>query len=98
MRLLADTRPLRQSPAFRRLWAGSTLSAVGGSMTTFAVILQVYQITGSPIAVGAIGLARMAPTLVIGLLGGSFADAVDRRRLVIACTIGLAAVTAALAA
>ena len=98
MRLLTDTRPLRESPAFRRLWAGSTLSAVGGSMTTFAVILQVYQITGSPLAVGAIGLARMAPTLVIGLLGGSFADAVDRRRLVIACTIGLAAVTAALAA
>ncbi|MHB1595434.1 MAG: MFS transporter [Streptosporangiaceae bacterium] len=98
MRLLADTRPLRESPAFRRLWAGSTLSAVGGSMTTFAVILQVYQITGSPLAVGAIGIARMTPTLVVGLLGGSIADAVDRRALVIACTIGLAAVTGALAA
>ena len=32
-RLLADIRPLRESAAFRRLWAGSTLSAVGGSMT-----------------------------------------------------------------
>ena len=40
-RLLADTRPLRESAAFRRLWAGSTLSAVGAALTMFAVPLQV---------------------------------------------------------
>ena len=56
-RLLADIRPLRESPAFRRLWAGTTLSAVGGALTMFAVPLQVYDITRSPFAVGAIGVA-----------------------------------------
>ena len=50
--LLADLTPLRESPAFRRLWAGSTLSSVGGALTTFAVALQVYRITRSPFAVG----------------------------------------------
>ena len=97
-RLLADIRPLRESPAFRRLWAGSTLSAVGGALTMFAVPLQVYDITRSPLAVGAIGLAQVVPTVAIGLLGGAVADAVDRRTLVLAATSGSAAVSAALAA
>jgi Domain of unknown function (DUF222) len=39
-RLLADISPLRESPAFRRLWVGSTLSAVGGALTMFAVPLR----------------------------------------------------------
>jgi MFS family permease len=97
-RLLADVRPLRESPAFRRLWAGSTLSAVGGALTMFAVPLQVYDITRSPLAVGGIGVAQMIPTVTIGLLGGAIADAVDRRRLVLVTSGCNAAVSAGLAA
>jgi len=97
-RLLIDLAPLRESPPFRRLLAGSTLSAVGGSMTSFAVMLQVYEITHSPFAVGAIGIARMVPMLTAGLLGGSIADAVDRRKLVLVTTSCLAVVSAGLAA
>jgi Transmembrane secretion effector len=97
-RLLIDLTPVRQSPQFRRLLAGSTLSAVGSSMTMFAVTLQVYEITRSPFAVGALGIARMVPMLTIGLLGGSLADAVDRRRLVLITTCCLAVVSAGLAA
>ncbi|HEY6312083.1 MAG TPA: MFS transporter [Streptosporangiaceae bacterium] len=97
-RLLADVRPLRESPAFRRLWAGSMLSSVGGALTMFAVPLQVYDITRSPFAVGGIGVAQMIPTVTIGLLGGAIADAVDRRRLVLVTSGGNAAVSAGLAA
>jgi len=97
-RVLADVRPLRESPAFRRLWAGSTLSAVGGALTMFAVPLQVYDITRSPFAVGAIGVAQVIPTVAIGLLGGAIADAVDRRKLVLVISGGSAAVSAGLAA
>jgi MFS family permease len=96
-RLLADTGPLRESPAFRRLWAGTTLSSVGGALTGFAVILQVYDLTKSPFAVGAVGVAEMAPTLAVGLLGGSVADAADRRKLVLVTSSCLAAVSAAFA-
>jgi MFS family permease len=97
-RLLADIRPLRESPAFRRLWIGTTLSAVGGALTMFAVPLQVYDITRSPFAVGAIGVAQVIPTVTIGLLGGAIADAVDRRKLVLVASTGSAAVSAGLAA
>jgi len=48
-------------------------------MTSFAVILQVYNLTRFSAAVGALGLVRVIPVLTLGLIGGSFADAVDRR-------------------
>jgi MFS family permease len=98
LQLLADVTPLRESPAFRRLWTGTTLSSVGSAMASFAVPLQVYNITRSPLAVGAIGIAQVVPTLAIGLLGGSLADAVDRRKLVLITSGGLAGVSAGLAA
>jgi MFS family permease len=97
-RLLTDVSPLRDSPQFRRLWVGTTLSAVGSSFTLFAVPLQVYDITRSSFAVGAIGVASVLPTITIGMFGGSLADAMDRRKLVLLSTGGQATVSALLAA
>ena len=97
-RLLADVTPLRECPPFRRLWAGTMLSDVGSALTTFAVQLQVYDVTRSPLAVGEIGIAQVVPLLAIGLLGGAVADVLDRRKLVMITSICAAAVSAALAA
>ncbi len=97
-RLLADIGPLRESASFRRLWAATTVSAIGNALTGFAVVLQVYDLTRSSFAVGLIGVAEVVPTLLIGLLGGSLADAIDRRKLVLATSAGLAVVSAAFAA
>ncbi|MFE0463838.1 MFS transporter [Kitasatospora sp. NPDC058965] len=80
---LVDLGPLRESPAFRRLWVGQGLSAVGGQLTVFAVALQMYRLTGSSAAVGGLGLAVAVPNLALAVLGGSLGDAVDRRRLVL---------------
>jgi MFS family permease len=96
--LLTDITPLRASPEFRRLFAGSLLSIVGSSLTSFAIPLQVWDITRSPVLVGAIGLAELVPTLVFGLFGGPVIDAVDRRKLVLITSTCLAAVSALLAA
>lgn len=96
--LLADIRPLRESPAYRRLWIGSALSTVGGQMTTFAVALQVYRITGSSTAVGAVGLALAVPAITVGLVGGALIDSVDRRRLVLVTSTIAALLSVAFAA
>src|SRR5215831_18782623 len=98
VKLLADVTPLRESPAFRRMWAGGVMSAVGGALTNFAVTLQVYELTKSPAAVGLLGLAVLVPTLAVGLFGGAAADALDRRKVVLAATAAQALVSAALAA
>jgi MFS family permease len=96
--LVTDISPLREYPQFRRLFTGTLLSAIGSALTSFAVPLQVYDMTHSPFAVGAIGLASLVPVLALGLLGGSVLDAVDRRALVLACTGALAVTSAVLAA
>jgi MFS family permease len=91
--LFADVSPLRESVEFRWLWAGQGLSSIGSMMTAVAVAIQVYDLTGSSVAVGAVGLASLLPTLLLGLFGGSIADAVDRRRLVLITGSGLTAVS-----
>src|SRR5215467_14464639 len=96
--LTADLGPLHESPAFRRLWAGTTVSSAGSSLTAFAVLLQVYDLTHSPLAVGLAGVAQMVPTLLTGLLGGPVTDTTDRRKLVLVTSSCLAAVSAAFAA
>ncbi|HMH91258.1 MAG TPA: MFS transporter [Streptosporangiaceae bacterium] len=97
-RLLMDIQPLREVPAFRRLWAGSVVSSLGATMTDFAVQLQVWRLTHAAIAVGALGLARMIPTLTVAMVGGSLADATDRRKLVLitsGCSMAVSALLAA---
>jgi MFS family permease len=59
-------------------------------MTNVAVPVQVYAMTHSSLAVGSIGLAVGVPFIAVGLLGGSLADALDRRKLVIVTSSGLA--------
>ncbi|GAA4003532.1 MFS transporter [Allokutzneria multivorans] len=88
MKLFIDVRPLRASPEFRRLWIGGTASVLGGQLTVVAVLTQVWQLTQSTVAVGAIGIANAVPMVVFGLIGGTLADTVDRRRLVLFTTIG----------
>jgi hypothetical protein len=68
-RFVLDTGPLRDSANFRRLWTGSSLSILGGQMTGFAVTLQVYRMTHSSAAVGAVGLATGAPLSSWGCSG-----------------------------
>jgi MFS family permease len=80
---VSDITPLRESAPFRRLFAGQAVSLVGTQVTRVAVPLQVYAITGSSLDVGLIGLAGFVPLVVFGLYGGSIADAVDRRKLVL---------------
>ena len=97
-RLLLDLRPMRVSADFRRLTIGSLLSGLGAQMTTFAVALQVYVLTGSSAAVGGVGLAAGAASVVGGMAGGPIIDAVDRRRLVLTTNSCLAAISALFAA
>lgn len=76
---LPDLTPLRESPAYRRLYAGFTLSNVGSQLAVVAIGLQVYDITGSTAAVGLVGLFALVPLVVMGLYGGSLSDHHDRR-------------------
>jgi len=74
-----DLSPLRESPAFARLWLGNAVSGIGGQMTIVAVGLQIYHLTGSTFAVALVGGIALVPMIFAGLYGGMLADAFDRR-------------------
>jgi len=74
-----DLRPLTTSPAFARLWIGSTLAGLGGQLTIVAVMLHVFELTGSTFAVAMIAVAGLVPMVLAGLYGGMLADYFDRR-------------------
>lgn len=86
--LPVGTDPLRRSRDFRLLFlaalpAGMAMGAVG-----LAVFVQVFEITGSPAAVGALGLVQFT-SMLLGVLGGSVVvDHVDRRLLLVLTQIG----------
>ena len=95
-RLAVDTRPLRASPPFRRLWFGTGISAIGSQITTVAIPFQVYSETKSTFLVGLLGIAALVPLLTVSVVAGAVADAVDRRRLLLLSDVALAAVTVVL--
>src|SRR5262249_19510471 len=94
--VVSDITPLRESAPFRRLFAGQTISQVGTQVTRVTVGLQGYAITHSSLTVGLIGIANFLPLVVFGLYGGSIADAVDRRKLVLLTSTGTTLVSAVL--
>jgi MFS family permease len=95
--VLTDVRPLRASPAYRRLFFGNTVAQLGQQMTNVAVAIQVYSITHSSFYVGLVGVFALVPLVALGLYGGAIADAVDRRTLALVASAGLWAMSLALA-
>ena len=91
-----DVTPLRTQPAYRRLFLGSLVTSLGSMVTYVAIPFQVAELTDSFIAVGLIGLAELLPLVVFGLYGGSLADRVDRRVLVVGGEIAAGVLVAAL--
>jgi predicted MFS family arabinose efflux permease len=69
---------------FRLLWSGLAVSAVGTWMQIVAMSLLVLQLThGSAVALGALSLVQAGSFLLLALLGGSVADRLDKRRLLL---------------
>jgi MFS family permease len=75
---------------FRLLWLGQLVS-MSGTMMQQAAILWHIALLAPPgwkaLSLGMVGLARIGPILVFGLWSGVVADAVDRRKLMLAAQV-----------
>ncbi|MDL9935869.1 enterobactin transporter EntS [Gordonia sp. ABSL1-1] len=96
--LLLDTTPLRESPAFRRIFVARLISLLGIGMLLVSVPVQMWDLTGSSAHVGAATAVTGITTFVGMVLGGLLADRFDRRRLILVGRTGAALAFAALAA
>jgi MFS family permease len=96
-RVVVDISPLRYFPAYRRLWLGQSVNIIGSQVTRVALPYQVYVLTHSTLAIAGLTLVQLVPLLLFSLGGGSLADVVDRRRLLLVTQAALALSSLALA-
>jgi MFS family permease len=96
-RVVVDISPLRDFPAYRRLWLGQSVNIIGSQVTRVALPYQVYVLTHSTLAIAGLTLVQLVPLLLFSLGGGSLADVVDRRRLLLVTQAALALSSLALA-
>jgi MFS family permease len=88
---------LRRHPPFAAFWTMRAASTVAYEMQAVAIGWQVYDLTGSALALGLVGLAQFVPAFAFGLFAGHIADRFDRRRVVRLCQTIEASVLALLA-
>lgn len=65
------------------IWIGELISSIGSGMTAFAVLIYVYQLTGSATLVSFAALLAFLPTILLSPVGGILADRYDRRLMMI---------------
>jgi MFS family permease len=90
-----DLSPLRHRD-FRLLFWGQLISFLGSQVTLVAIPFQIYELTHQPFAVGVLGVVELVPLLTLSFLGGAFADARDRRSMVLLTEVGLTVLSALL--
>lgn len=68
---------------FRLFWTGHAVSSVGTRMQQAGLLWHLYELSGSAVALGAMGAARLVPVLLTSLWGGVVADRLPRQHIVL---------------
>jgi MFS family permease len=85
---------------FRLIWAGLFLSFTGSMMQNAALLWHVSLLVPPErkgLALGLVGLVKVAPIMTFSLISGVVADAWDRRRVMLVTQLAATAVAVALA-
>ncbi len=91
-------RSLHEHRNYRVFFTGQVVSLAGTWMQNVALAWLVIELSGSPLAIGALAFWRFIPFTVFGLVAGVVADRFEPRRLVMATQAAAMAVSIALAA
>jgi len=95
--MFLNYQPLVKYRDYRLIFIGQSISALGSMISYVALPYQVYHLTNSSMAVGLIGVVQLVPLLFTALIGGAYADVLDRRKLLIFAELALSLCALALA-
>ena len=88
---------VRRHRNYRIYFCGQAVSFTGAWVQQIAASWLVLELTGSPVAVGALALAQLLPVTLLGLFVGTLIDRFEVRRVAIYAQLGLFAVAVTLA-
>ncbi|HKW54267.1 MAG TPA: MFS transporter [Stellaceae bacterium] len=94
----ADLLPaLARHRPFAFFWSARVAGTIGYQMQAVAIGWQIYDLTGSALDLGLVGLVQFIPVVALALVVGHVADRYERRRVVRACQLAEALAAAVLA-
>ena len=82
--------PAFESSKYRIYWLGAFASVSGYNLTYFAQLWLIHQINDSTIFLGLVGAANAAPSLLLTLIGGAYADRINKKLIILFSQIILA--------
>lgn len=85
--MLLDLGPLRRNREYRLLFLSQVISYLGSMITYVVIPYQVQELTRSVFLVGLLGAVQLVPLVLCGLVGGTYADRMDRRKLILTCEV-----------
>lgn len=89
---------LRSSDQFRRLFLAHSVSRAGDAFNSVALVVLVFELTGSGLGVAGAVMFEVLPVLLVGPVSGLAADRLPRRRLMVGADLFRAAVALVLVA
>ncbi|AGW90157.1 MFS transporter [Cupriavidus sp. DF5525] len=97
LRNLLQASPLRE-PSFRHFYFGSVGTALGYTMQATVASWLMATLTPSAFMVALVQTASTVPTLLFGLIAGSLADIVERRKVILVAQVTMLAIVTILGA
>ena len=93
MKKLFDT--FSEMKSFLVLWLGQSLSALGSSMTAYALVIWSYSQEGSALATALLMVSSYAPYVILSIFAGALSDRWNKKAVMLICD-SIAAMTTVL--
>lgn len=81
---------LKELKTFLLLWSTQSFSALGSSMTSFALIIWSYQLSGSALTTSLLSICTYAPYVIFSIFAGTLTDKWNKKKIMLICD-GIAA-------
>ena len=76
---------LFRNRSFVVFWLARTTSFAGTGITMVVLPVLAYRLTGSPAAVASLTVLDVGPYIAFGLVAGTMADRLDRKKMMVVC-------------
>lgn len=87
------TNPFKGMGDFLLLWGSQALSALGSSMTSFALIIWSYEQEGSALMTALLTVCSYTPYVLFSVFAGAISDRWDKKKIMLACDTAAAVCT-----
>ena len=80
-------RKYQQLRPWLMLWGTQSLSALGSAMTNFALVVWLYQKSGSALETALLSVCSYAPYVAMSIFAGALSDRWNKRRTMLVCDL-----------